>query len=63
MRSKPVQDKLNAEAGRISARAGAKFRIVPSPHKFTARTFVEAKPDERLSDADRLALLRAVSGG
>ncbi len=60
MRSQPVQSKVNAEAGRMSARAGDKFRVTPSPHRYTARAFVEPKPGERLSDADRLALIRAL---
>lgn len=62
MRSPAVQAKVNAEAGRMAARAGGKFRVTPSPHRWTARAFVDAEPGEKLSDADRLALLRAVSG-
>lgn len=62
MRSEPIQAKVNAEAGRMSARAGSKFRVKPDPHKWTARAFVESKPGERLSDADRMALLRAIRG-
>ena len=60
MRSEPVQSKVNAEAARMAARAGTKFRITPSPHRYTARAFVEPKPGVRLSDADRLALLRSL---
>ncbi len=60
MRSEPVQAKVNSEAARVAARAGGKFRIMPSPHRYTARAFVEPKPGVRLNDADRLALLRAL---
>lgn len=60
MRSAPVQAKVNAEAGRMSARAGSKFRVAPSSHRYTARAFVESKPGEKLTDSDRISLLRAV---
>lgn len=63
MRSPAVQAKVNAEAGRMAARAGGNFRVTPSPHKWTARAFVEKPEGEATSDADRLALLRALSGG
>lgn len=63
MRSDPVQAEVNKVAGQIRARAGAKFQVHPSPHRYTARAFVEPKEGERLSDADRLALLRALGGG
>lgn len=62
MRSAPVQAKVNAEGARMANRAGPKFRVTPSPHRWVARAFVEAKPGERLSDADRIALLRALGG-
>lgn len=60
MRSAPVQSAVNAEGARMANRAGTKFRLTPSPHKWTARAFVESKPGERLSDADRMALLRSI---
>ena len=60
MRSAPVQAKVNAEAGRMAARAGAKFRVTPSPHRWVARAFVESKPGEKLSDADTAGLLGAI---
>lgn len=63
MRSAPVQAEVNKEAGRVAARAGSKFQVHPSTHRWTARAFVEAKPGERINVADRLALLRAVQGG
>lgn len=62
MRSASVQAKVNAEAGRMASRAGPKFRVKPDPHKWTARAFVESKPGEALSDADRVALLRSLGG-
>lgn len=62
MRSSPIQAEVNAEAARVRARAGSKFQVHPSTHRWTARAFVEAKEGERLSDADRLALLRAIQG-
>lgn len=62
MRSAPVQSKVNAEGARMAARAGGKFRVTPSPHRYTARAFVEPLPGEAVSDADRLALLRALGG-
>lgn len=62
MRSPGVQAKVNEEAGRMAARAGAKFRVTPSPHRWTARAFVEPRPGEHLTDAERLALLRSVDG-
>lgn len=60
MRSQPVQAKVNAEAGRVAARAGGSFRVAPSPHRWTARAFVEKPEGEATSDADRLDLLRAL---
>lgn len=60
MRSDPVQAELNARAARVAAAAGPKYRITPRPHKYTARTFVEPKPGETVSDADNLRLLRAI---
>lgn len=60
MRSTPVQSALNAEGARMANRAGQKFRLTPSPHRWTARAFVESKPGKRLSDADRMALLRSI---
>ncbi|MEV8339208.1 hypothetical protein [Leucobacter sp. NPDC077196] len=62
MRSAPVQAKVNEEGARMANRAGSKFRLKPDPHKWTARSFVESKPGERLSDADRIALLRSLGG-
>lgn len=61
MRSEPVQAKVNSEAARVAASAGGKFRVTPSTHRWTARAFVEPRPGVRLSDEDRLALLRALS--
>ncbi len=63
MRSPKVQSEVNARAARISAAAGPKYRIVPSPHRYTARTFVEPVPDTRISDADQSTLLRAFDSG
>ncbi|UOQ56070.1 hypothetical protein MUN78_10175 [Leucobacter allii] len=60
MRSAPVQAKVNEEAGRIKARAGDKFQVHPSPHRYTARAFVEAKKGKKLTDADRQRLLEAL---
>lgn len=62
MRSEPVQRKVNAEAARMAARAGEKFQVTPSPHRWVARAFVDTRKGERLSDADRLALLRSLGG-
>ena len=67
MRSEPVQAEVNNAAGRVAAKAGPKFRVNPSgknAHKWTARAFVEpVDASKPVSDADRLALLRALSGG
>lgn len=60
MRSEPVQRKVNEEAARMAARAGDKFQMTPSPHKWVGRAFVETKKGERLTDADRIALLRSL---
>lgn len=60
MRSEPVQAEVNKQAARMAARAGSKFQAHPSTHRWTARAFVEPKKGERLTDADRLALLRAL---
>lgn len=60
MRSAPVQAEVNAQAGRVSASAGNKFQVHPDPHRWTARAYVEPRAGERLTDADRLALLRAL---
>ena len=60
MRSPEVQKAVNAEAGRMSARAGAKFQVHPSTHRWTARAFVESKPGENLTDADVMSLLRSM---
>ena len=62
MRSASVQAALNAEGGRIKARAGSKFRVTPRPHRWTARTFVEPVPGEAISDDDNLRLLRSLGG-
>lgn len=62
MRSEPVQQRVNAEAARRANRAGPKYRMVPSPHRYTARAFIEPKPGERIRDADTLGLLRSISG-
>lgn len=62
MRSAPIQDNVNAEAARTAARAGSKYRIRPLTTRYTARAFVEMKPEERETDADRIALLRALGG-
>ena len=62
MRSAPVQTVVNAEAARIASRAGEKYRMVPRSHRYTARAFVEPKPDEAVTDADTLRLLRAMGG-
>lgn len=61
MRSDPVQAEVNKAAGRVAARAGAKFQVKPSSHRWTARAFVEPKPGETVSHADRAALLRALN--
>lgn len=63
MRSPEVQAKVNAEAGRVAARAGSGFRVTPDPHRWTARAFVDKPKGEASSDAERLALLRALRGG
>lgn len=60
MRSPAMQSKVNAEGARIAARAGGGFRVTPSQHRWTARAFVEKPEGEATSDADRLALLRAL---
>ena len=62
MRSKPVQDEVNARAARVRARAGDKFQVNPVPHRYTARAFVEPKKGERLTDADRRRLLGGLDG-
>lgn len=61
MRSAPVQAEVNKAAGRISAAAGAKFQVHPSPHRWVARAFVEGTRDARITHADRERLLRAMS--
>lgn len=60
MRSAPIQAEVNAAAGRLKAAAGEKFQVKPSPHRWTARAFVEPKKGEHTTDEDVLALLRAV---
>lgn len=60
MRSPAVQRRVNEEAGRVAARAGSKFQVHPEPHRWVARTFVEAKEGETTTDADRIALLNAL---
>ena len=62
MRSDPVQSELNAQAARVASRSGAKFQVHPSKHRWTARAFVEAREGETVTDADRVALLRALGG-
>lgn len=44
----------------VKNRAGSKFEVIASPHKWTAGAVVRPKEGERMSDADRLALLRAL---
>lgn len=60
MRSPEVQAEVNRAAGRVRAAAGDKFQVHPSPHRWVARAFVEAKPDVRTTHADRERLLRAL---
>ena len=60
MRSAPVQSLVNEKAGRISAAAGPKYRVVVRPHRYTARAFVEPRESEQISDADTIGLLRAL---
>lgn len=62
MRSEPVQAEVNKAAGRVAAKAGSKFQVHPSTHRWVARAFVEPKSGEYLSDEDRLSLLRALNG-
>lgn len=64
MRSAPVQAEVNKAAARMAAKAGPKFEMIVEgkrPHRWTARAYVQGKEGERLSDADRLALLRSLS--
>ena len=64
MTSAPVQARVNAEAARVSAAAGPKFKMVVQgkrPNRRTARAYVQGVEGERLTDADRLALLRAIT--
>lgn len=61
MRSAEVQAEVNKAAGRVSAAAGSKFQVHPSPHRWTGRAFVEPRPGVRVSHADREALLRALN--
>lgn len=56
-----AQPVVNAAAARISARAGAKFRLVVRPHRWTGRAHVEPAEGQDLTDADVTRLLRAVS--
>ena len=60
MRSAPVQSLVNEKAGRISADAGPKYRVVVRPHRYTARAFVELRDGERATDADTAGLLGAI---
>lgn len=60
MRSAPVQAEVNRAAGRVKTAAGDKFQVHPSPHKWVARAFIEAKPDVRTTHADRARLLTAL---
>lgn len=60
MRSPEMQSVVNAESARLAARAGSKFRMVPSPHRYVARSFVEPKPGVTVGDDEVLDLLRAV---
>lgn len=41
MRSAPVQALVDERAKRIAAAAGPDFEVVSSPHKYTARAFVQ----------------------
>jgi hypothetical protein len=41
MRSREVQAVVDREGRRLAERAGPDFRYVPSPHRWTARGFVE----------------------
>ena len=60
MRSDTMQSEVNAQAARVAARAGSKFQVHPSKHRWTARAFVETKEGETVTDSDRIALLRAL---
>ncbi|GAA1579240.1 hypothetical protein ACIFOC_00443 [Leucobacter aridicollis] len=65
MTSAPVQSRVNEQAARVSAAAGSKFEMVVQgkrPSRRTARAYVQPREGVRLSDADRIALLRALEG-
>lgn len=61
MRSEPVQAEVNKAAARVAAKAGPKFQVKPSTHRWVARSFVEPKPGVTVSHADRASLLRALN--
>lgn len=61
MRSDPVQAEVNKAAARVAAKAGPKFQVKPSTHRWVARSFVEPKPGVTVSHADRAALLHALN--
>lgn len=60
MRSKPVQAEVNKRAAKMAAAAGPKYRMVVSPHKWTARAFVSAADGAKITDADVSGLARAI---
>ena len=52
MSSKPVQDEVTARAKRIAQAAGSNFEVVDKPHRWTARSFVQAaNPDGMREEA------------
>ena len=63
MSSEPVQKVVNQEGERIAQRAGAGFEYVASPHRWTARGFVQATSAAAMrAEARDKTLTRAVGG-
>lgn len=64
MRSQPVTAEVARRAHRIRNAAGDEYEVVVSPHKWTARAFVQAKDAKTSREEARTGrLLRALDSG
>ena len=61
MRSEPVQREVNRNAYRVAHAAGEDYTVHPSPHRWVARAFVQARKEAHISHTDRVRLLQALN--
>ena len=62
MSSRPVQRVVGERADEIAAKAGPNFEVVDDPHKWTARSFIQAANPEGMREEARAKVLTAALG-